>query len=267
MNSKGNLYDQARHFLLSIDGVTETILEQHLIPEYDKPDDLNTIYKRLCESAQNRQMSVKVIGGSIGGLENLSEVLFNFDPIQVSTKYKNDDQAKLLNAIIDQVAPQGKIRKTSRSIWPQFCKSVIDSAHFLSRFKDSADFYNWADYFSTNEIAKPALPLMISIEISGFGFPLACDFLKEIGYTEFGKPDVHIKKILAALGYIETNQKSNLKLDYETVRALDLIAVECGVTPFHVDKVLWLIGSGNFYRSGLEIGSRRDEFIEYMAQI
>jgi hypothetical protein len=36
-----------------------------------------------------------------------------------------------------------------------------------------------------------------------------------------------------------------------------------GVTPYNVDQVFWLIGSGNFYFAGLKTDRNRDEFIEY----
>ena len=35
------------------------------------------------------------------------------------------------------------------------------------------------------------------------------------------------------------------------------------VTPYNVDKLFWLTGSGNFYLDGVRIGRNRDEFIDY----
>jgi thermostable 8-oxoguanine DNA glycosylase len=102
---------------------------------------------------------------------------------------------------------------------------------------------------------------MISIEISGIGFPLACDFLKEIGFVEYGKPDVHLKDIFKALGIIDPDEKSVTKQDYASLKAIDRIANACNVTPFAVDKVFWLIGSGNFYLTGINIGRQKQKFI------
>ena len=47
---------------------------------------------------------------------------------------------------------------------------------------------------------------MISVKVSGFGFPLAYDFLKELGYTEYKKPDVHLIDIFKGLGLIDRNE-------------------------------------------------------------
>jgi hypothetical protein len=256
------LYKYAIEFLTSFDKVTDEILNKHLDSVHSKPKDLSIVYYRLCASAQNKQMSSKVVGASINGLENLGKVLFNFDPNKVSEQFRKNDKDKLLNLIIEELKPNGLIRRTNRSIWPLYCQSVIDAAYFLSTFKDVEDFYNWTDFFAGDSRAKPALPLMISYEISGIGFPLACDFLKELGFSGYGKPDVHLKDIFKALGLIDQNEKSNTKLDYQTLKVIDRIAKENNITSYSVDKVFWLIGSGNFYLSDLKIGRQKATFIE-----
>ena len=261
MNYK-ELYNFAYNFLLSKERVTDELIIRHLVSEYQKPNNINTIYKQLFASAQNRQMSNKVIGQSIGGIEKLKTVLFDFNPKQVANTYSKTDKERLLKIIIKELKPKGEIRKTNRSLRPQFCQSVIDSAHFLQEFKETKDFYKWADFFANDLRAKPALPLMISIEITGIGFPLACDFLKELGYVQYGKPDVHLKEIFKELNLIDPKEKSTIKQDYQTLKLIDQIAKENNITPFEVDKIFWLIGSGNFYLSEINIGRNRNEFIE-----
>jgi len=41
--------------------------------------------------------------------------------------------------------------------------------------------------------------MLLAYEIYGYGFPLACDFLKELGYNQYGKSDVHINEIFSSL--------------------------------------------------------------------
>lgn len=256
------LYKFATDFLLSFDNVTQEDLNIHLASEYEKPKDLKTIYKRLCVSAQNKQMSPQVIGNSIGGIDNLKNVLFDFDPHEVATNYKKTDIDLLLKDIKEKLNPSGQFRTTSKSLWTQFAKSVIDSAYFLKSFNTAENFYEWANFFANDTRAKPALPLMISIEINGIGFPLACDFLKELGFTEYGKPDVHLKDIFKALNIINDKEKNATKQDYATLKAIDRIANSNNVTPYAVDKVFWLIGSGNFYVTGKNIGRQKQNFID-----
>jgi len=255
------LYKYAYNFLLSFDIVTKEDLELHLRAEHEKPRDLNIIFKELCKSAQNKQMSSKVIGKSIGGIENLGKVLFDFNPKKVAQEYKTTEGNRLLSDIISKLKPTGQVRTTTRSLWPQFCQSVIEAAHFLDSFETAENFYEWANFFANDTKAKPALPLMISIEISGIGFPLACDFLKELGFIEYGKPDIHLKDIFKALEIINPDEKSVIKQDYQTLKAIDRIAKENGKTPYAIDKVFWLIGSGDFYLTKINIGRQKQKFI------
>lgn len=256
------LYKSAVDFLLSFENITKEDLNKHLLSVHEKPKDLKIIYKGLCESAQNRQMSTRVIGNSIGGIENLKNVLYNFDPHQVAKTYEKNDAETLLKEIKLKLNPSGQFRTTTKSLWPQFCKSIIDSAHFLKSFNTAENFYEWANFFANDARAKPALPLMISTEITGIGFPLACDFLKELGFVEYGKPDVHLKDIFKALKAIDENEKSVIKQDYATLKTIDRIANANNVTPYAIDKIFWLIGSGNFYSTGKNIGRQKQNFID-----
>jgi hypothetical protein len=64
-------------FLESHDGVTRSVIDSQLISWNDNALTLSDIMFRLIESAQNKQMSPRVIGESIGGIENLKPVLFD----------------------------------------------------------------------------------------------------------------------------------------------------------------------------------------------
>jgi len=108
------LYKSAIEFLLSFDGVTQEDLDNHLTSELKKPEDIKIIYRRLCESAQNKQMSSKVIGNAIGGIDNLKKVLHDFDPYQVANTYEKTDIITLLKDIKEQLQPVGQFRTTKK---------------------------------------------------------------------------------------------------------------------------------------------------------
>lgn len=238
------IYLQAREFLfqLKAQGLTHAVIESYLnAPAADRPATLAGIYQRLLDSAQNANMKASVIGGSIGGVRNLGPLLCNFEPAQVAAHY-GIHSASLLRDVVEDLKPKGKIRTEPRSIWPQYCRAVLSAAEFLSRFKSADDFYSWVDFFDGDDRARPGLPLIISEEVKGFGFALACDFLKELGYTNYGKPDVHIRDIFKAAGLCSTDVG-----DYELLKVICRVATSVGVSPYNVDKVFWLIGSGYFY--------------------
>jgi hypothetical protein len=256
-----SFYSAMWKFLLSQEGITDAIIQAHLKPEHRKNATIEDIYYRLCFSAQNRQMSNRVIAGSIDGLENLSGILHDFNPKLVVEKYGIEDYTKLFTTINKKLKPNGKMRDNNNSIWPKYCKTIIQGAHFMARFEDSKDFYKWANYLSKDNRSLTALPLFISSQIDGIGFALACDFLKEIGFSQYGKPDVHINKILLGADFLSTNSK---KHDYESIAVLSAIADANETTAYHVDRLLWLIGSGTFWKSNLKIGRQSDAFLKYI---
>jgi len=247
-------YELALTFLVNIDKrVTPVVIEQHVSEsEYNRPDNMPDIFRRLIDSARNAQMKKNVIGD----IEDLREALCDYNPSNVLQRY-NGDPKQLLDCIVTNVKVNDTLRLTGKSIWPRYCRSIISSASFLSRFNTAEEFHNFVKFFHGNDIALAALPLMIDKEVYGIGFALACDFLKEIGYQNYAKPDVHLKKILPALNLCENAD------DYVVFKCVVRIAKNVNDTPYAVDKIFWLIGSGDFYRSGFRVGRHADEFIEW----
>ncbi len=169
------------------------ILESYLsLPDQsNEPVSISELFKRLLSSAQNANMKASVVGGSIGGIQNLGKALFRFNPKRVERTFTNDPEG-LLDHIIATVNPSGKIRTTTRSIWPKYCKTILSAATFFGQFKSGEDFYDWANHFYGDQRSMAALPMVLAAEIDGIGYPLACDFLKELGFVSYGKPDVHV---------------------------------------------------------------------------
>ncbi len=129
------IYNRAREYLLSqnIPAVSPALLDKTLeLPSaLDQIESIPEIYERLLISAPNANMKVGVMGGSIGGVERLAALLEDFEPTAVVAKQDDDWQA-LLDNIVSQLQPRGQIRRTSRTIWPQYCKSVLLSAAFMA---------------------------------------------------------------------------------------------------------------------------------------
>lgn len=258
-------YLLAKSFLpnLGINGVTSNLIEKYLNPLTinPKPTSKQGIYRRLLESAQNANMKAGVIGKSIGGVEKLSVVLESFTPQSVLDKY-NDHWEAVLDDIVKQLKPRGEIRRTPRSIWPHYCQTILSAANFIEQFASTDDFFSWVDFFDKDDRARASLPMLLSREIEGFGFALSCDFLKELGYVNFPKPDVHLRDIFTALNLCPSKAD-----DYQLFKAIIRLAGNADVSAYNADKVFWLIGSGNFYDdlqigNNGKIGSKKQEFIE-----
>jgi len=261
-----SVYELAKEYLpsLNIQGVTQTLIESYLNPTPSdlRPNSKSEIYLQILHSAQNANMKAGVIGGSIGGVEKLAPILNGFDPGSVIAKYGNNTDA-ILDTIVAQLKPRGQIRRTSRSIWPNYCRTIASAAAFVEQFVSVQDFFDWIDFFDRDARARASLPMLLSREIEGFGFALACDFLKELGYLNFPKPDVHLRDIFSSLALCRANAD-----DYALFKTIIRVANHANVTAYNADKLFWLIGSGYFYldkdKIGLKgrIGSQKDGFIE-----
>lgn len=259
-------YMLARDYLpcRNIPGVTASLIQKYLNPLTlnPKPASKEGIYQRILESAQNANMKAGVIGGSIGGVEKLSLVLEGFNPRAVIDKYA-DDWEGILNDIVERLEPRGEIRRTPRSIWPHYCQTILSAAKFVEQFSSAPDFFGWVDFFDRDDRARASLPMLLSREIEGFGFTLSCDFLKEMGYVNFPKPDVHLRDIFTALCLCPDRSD-----DFQLFKAVIRVAGHAGVSAYNADKVFWLIGSGYFYNDPHignqgRVGSRKKEFIVY----
>ena len=258
-------YELAKKYLprLNIPGVTISLVEKYLDPLSlsPKPTTKKELYYRFLVSAQNAGMKPKVIGGAIGGIDRLSEVLCGFKPKKILKKY--NEWKPIFNQIKKQLKPRGKVRGTSQSIWPRYCQTILSAASFVEQFESADDFFRWVEFFDRDARARASLPMLLSREIKGFGFALSCDFLKGMGYVNFPKPDVHLRDIFTALKLC--NDKDD---DYQLFKAVVRLSNNANVTPYNADKLFWLIGSNYFYNDpnigkGGKIGSKKKEFIKY----
>ena len=225
---------------------------------------LSAIYHRLLVSCQNRAMMPTLIKFD-ANRKVFAKLLIDFNPVKVLEKYKSaDDLFNVFNKSFD-------INQDHNKLWKLFAQSVMDSAKFLTRFINAEDFKKTIDNIATNSPAIMAVPNYICEEIHGLGPVLACDFIKEIGYVEYAKPDVHIEYII--VNYFYDGKKVSPK---EILNKVQEIAKDAGVSTFEVDKILWLIASGKYYdvkqieptiivKSEHSGQSLRDEFLEKLS--
>jgi hypothetical protein len=141
------------------------------------------------------------------------------------------------------------------SYWVIFSKGAMSGAKYLDRFDALEDFLQYVQDFDEKLTTRPALPFLMGHEIFGYGFSLACDFLKELGFSNYAKPDTHLIDIFSGL---DVSSKAAL----DVFRAVSLLADEVEETPYAVDKAFWLIGSGNLYLNNAKFRTSKKEFIE-----
>ena len=66
------------------------------------------------------------------------------------------------------------------------------------------------------------------------------------------------------LNFISVKNKNSIEADYFSYLEMEKIATINQVTPYEIDKILWLIGSGKFYLSDKKIKGQKEAFIEHV---
>lgn len=246
------LIREARQYLLQMPQVTDAILDKHLLHwKQLKKQSIEELFRSMLMHAQNRQG----MPNAIGNIDNLAAVLFNFSPKKVVETYKNGET--LLASIQScGIKVPGRIDPTNRrSYWVIYTQSILSCARFISSFDSAESFHEFVKAFYVNEHSKLALPLLLKEELFGFGFALACDFLKENGYPEFVKPDTHINDICRALRITEATT------DFGVFKDVVAYCQNNSLVPYEFDKLMWLIGSGSFYLDKIRVRSNKQDFV------
>lgn len=251
MMTPKEFYNKCYKYLLQIKPKEITDLDKYFIGENINCKTLNEIFKCLTASARNYQSAPNVIQYEKRKKE-IDEILYDYDFNKI---LKNYDYDKLF--ICFKIRFNIATKDSPNNTWRRWSKSIIDSAKFISNFKNISEFNEFVNCFVHNVFTRVALPMLIDKEISGIGFALACDFIKELGYVEYCKPDVHIIEVLNHFDSVIYDQYGAFKRFIE-------IALEADVTSYKLDKIVWLICSGNFYKDDIKIGSHKTELIKIL---
>lgn len=253
-NENVRIYKYAKDFLVENlpDGMTEKKLKKYMSVSLKKQKNLKDIFEIFIHSAQNYQRTPKVIKYH-DRRDKIEKILFGFDYKQVAEMDENDLYMKFRKSF------KVTSKDSKMNCWYKWSCSIVDCARFICGFKNIPDFDGFVKRFDYNPETRMALPLMISTKIRGMGFALACNALKELGYLDYPKPDIHIIDICEAFGLSDRNP-------YNAFEAIVRMANDNKVTPYEVDKVLWLICSGNYYLDDIKAKSKKDEFITEMVK-
>ncbi len=249
------VYRFAYNYLLDIlpNKINSDDLQKYFVGDRRDFSSLTDVYEQLIQSAQNYQGMPNVIKFT-ERKEQIKTILFKYNFIEIAT-YNIEDLYQIFRKKFNVTSED-----SNRNSWHKWSKSIIDAAKFICNFDNIDDFKTFVNQFDYNLPTRMALPLLISNKISGIGFALACDCLKELGYTNYPKPDSHLIDVFNGLGLSE-------KKDISVFEAIVKMSDDCkeideSITPYKIDKIIWLICSGRFYHDDITIRAHKDDFIK-----
>lgn len=214
----------------------------------------NFIFYRLCYSLQNSgamSNSIKLASSNSSFIEN---VLQGFDAQKVYNKYSTWED--IYNSLTNYGKNDNGKKEKKETNWQKFAKGIFDGVTFLLKhngFKIVNDLIQ-QQCFETNSVKTIN---DIATQIHGIGLPLTCDWLKECGCQWLVKPDTHIINVYKHLVGLSNNAKVN---DSTIIEDMYDWSVEIKnhhdpqMTAYKLDKIIWLICTGNFYQHNIQIG-------------
>lgn len=154
--------------------------------------------------------------------------------------------------------------KGSNDAYKKVKENVCCTAKFLSEFKNSAEMYAYFDSFdSTKKEERDKLIQTIANRIKWWGVALVANWLKDIGMSNYSKPDEHVVYIISNLGLSSDDEYDVIEAVFRIAEDYKLIDNEASA--FKLDRLLWLIGSkSRFYnhKNIVIFTGNREEFVE-----
>jgi hypothetical protein len=192
---------------------------------------------------------------TIGKIDPLGPFLFDFDPWKTHSHYQEDWKRLFIDIKKNHIAPGPMNIKRPNSYWAIFTKGILSGAEFLFQFDSFESFDEFVNSFTLNDISTAALPILLDQEIYGMGFPLACDWLKEMGYNNYAKPDTHTVDILYGTGIAPSQD------NYVVYKTMVRMASVNDEVPAVIDRILWYVGSGKYVDEHDKITRQKAGFI------
>lgn len=220
----------------------------------------DNMFERLFMSAQNYQGMPNFIG-----YFNNPEVKESVRRILHYPDYKKASQSFQSHEELFKVFAENIDMRNSQNSWMKYSKAIFNGVKLIAKFENEDEFKEYVNSFSDD-------PKVIANDFEGvFGFALTCDYLKEQGFLQYSKPDVHIKEVLTNLLIKQYNFKfkSLLLSDQDYFDFILDIARDNNTSAYNVDKLVWLCCTGNFHHpSGISTrNTNRKKYIEYLGFI
>lgn len=240
-----NLYDFAVDYLKKHTvGLTDSILDEYF--KVDKASSLDEAFKRGVVSLSNDN-----------GLRTaaIDKMLCGLSLKAVSEKYGG----KIAELCTD-LCSAADVRDSERSVkheYYKFAGSIIKLAEYLSEFRDIDELYAVFEKADSLEekvklIKTVSKRVLIFVYPSKARFPKASNLIKNMGMTGYCNPDCYMcLSIYYIYGIILSGRNTIIPFVMAFEKVIE-VAEECNVLPFVIDRALYLVRSGDFYRQGHE---------------
>ena len=197
--------------------------------------------------------------------ESLPQVLLDKfrERAKENIKRYNDEQWQLVD--VKKFNPKSynyKAFEEGNKLFSNLSRCIVQACKDVKARGGSAIWLNSLDEklgCKHNDIERNIKSVIDEIGIehwAGYGPALTQDFFKDMGFSSFGKADTHLINVLNAL-FIPLDPEHEEKSVQEFLNEM-ASKIGTNVTASHIDKIIWLLRSGRFYKHS-SLGYKLDE--------
>ncbi|MEW6143016.1 MAG: hypothetical protein AB1597_07705 [Chloroflexota bacterium] len=194
------------------------------------------VHVRMCDSIRNSGKMRLVINDNI--FDAIKKRLINANLGNIA---RDKDVVKQLVANVTGLSS----RELDKRSWKVFIDGAFCGAKWLLKFVNIDGLYGHLDAKSSQTVSAWSIVIDLD-DIRGIGPAIACDFLKEIGMDNFGKPDVHVMDNVLGekgVGWLPKNMKNREFRCFSIMRRMSELTQW---STAQVDKILWMGSSGRW---------------------
>ncbi len=249
------IYEKAIEYLWEhSQGLTQKILDTYL--DNNRKKTMNEVFETAVYSFRDWNPQF----GKSGITENEEKIKSLFKDFDVY--YFNQNIATLPANELDELFR--KAFAGSNDAYKKVKENICCTAKYLSEFQSTTEMYAYFDSFdSTKKEERNKLIRLIANRIKWWGVALVSNWLKDIGMSNYSKPDEHVIYIISNLGLSSDDEYDVIEAVFRI--AEDYKSIDSEASAFKLDRLLWLIGSkSRFYnhKGIVSFNGNRNEFVE-----
>jgi 3-methyladenine DNA glycosylase Tag len=199
-------------------------------PDFMKMDD-RSIFEGLCKAIFTAQAKWETIEKN---LDRIDSLLFNYDFRKIEN-LTDEEIERIYEEMMEM-----KVR--DRFLHGQLEYFRENACAFTNLLEKGTSIHKFLrkELSDKEMLIKKLTSNGSRYKLSGVGFPICCEFFKNIGVDDF-KPDVHMVYLFSRLGIAEIkNPKAPTVKELYSIRAAGMDIAKSNNEPFHVvDNVLW----------------------------
>lgn len=218
----------------------EALLEKWESPS--QPADVETLMKQFCVSAFSYAPLRKYLISIIGDIPMRDTIALTLSKVFNENEFLSDSSWSpiSLHRLASKIQLREKFDLSRKLFKPRIISVLLSGTKFFEgELSHGLDGFYRKISSAKSPIEMWNLALEISESINNVGVALVCDFFKEIGFTRYVKVDHHFKREFPELLSTSRTCKQSPKESFILSQEL---ADSIGITPFHLDSILYLWG-------------------------